>query len=130
MEDIINRLEDARTIANAQLACKDFQEAGNRVRSLRFVVLDRYHDWARDPDFRSSMKSGIRGETDGGESSSSQDMQHGISLLKFKDQMVQSLNNKLCLEQLHIEVESKLQAKAVLEDERRRTDFWISDPQF
>jgi hypothetical protein len=130
LEDILNRLEDARAIARVQCVSKEFLNAGNGVRSLRFIVLDEYHERARDIDLKSLIKSGIRGKTDGGESSSSQDMQHGKLLFKFKDQMVQVLNSKRSLVQFYVEVESKLQAKTVLEDESRRTDFWISDPHF
>jgi hypothetical protein len=129
LEDIINRLEDARTIAKAQLVCKDFREAANRVRSLRVIVLDIYHERARMIDLR-SLRSGILGKTDGGESSSSQDMLHGTPLLRFKDQLVTILETKHFLVQLRVEVEYKLQAKTVPEDEKRRTDFWISDPYF
>lgn len=129
LEDIVNRLEDARTIAVAQLACKDFHAAGYRVRSLRFIVLDVYHERARNIDVR-SLRSGIPGKTDGGGSSSSQDMQHANPYLRFKDQLVKVLEKMHFLVQLRVEVESKLQAKTVPEDEKRRTDFWISDPYF
>ena len=130
LEDIVNRLEDAKYIAKVQLVCKELRDAGNRVRSLRFIVLEVYHDRARNIDLR-SLRTGISlGKTDAGESSSSQDMQHGEPLLKFKDQLLKILEKKLCLVQLRVEVEPKLQAKTVPEDEKRRTDFWISDPYF
>ena len=48
LEDIFQRLEDARSIARVQLMCKEFRDAGNKVRSLRFVVLEMYHERARD----------------------------------------------------------------------------------
>jgi len=44
--------------------------------------------------------------------------------------MVEILKTKVCIEQLRIEVEPKLQAKTVPEGEKRRTDFWLSDPLF
>ncbi|KAG0601366.1 hypothetical protein M758_11G104800 [Ceratodon purpureus] len=129
LEDIINRLEDARIIANVQLVCKDFWGAGNRVRSLRFIVLDVYHERARTIDV-SSLRTGILGQSNGGEASTSRDPQYGGPQLRFKDQLVKILEKKHFLVQLRVEVESKLQAKTVPEDEKRRTDFWISDPYF
>ena len=49
LEDIFQRLpDDARSIARVQLTCKEFRDAGNKVRSLRFVVLEVYHERARD----------------------------------------------------------------------------------
>jgi len=126
LQDILNRLEDARVLAIAQLVCRDFGEAGNQVRSLRLTVLESQHARARNRnvfDLR-SLKSGI---SDGAESSSARDER---SKLKMKDQMVKILITKRCIQQLRIEVEPKLQAKTVPEDEKRRTDFWLSDPLF
>lgn len=127
LEDIFNRLEDAKLIATAQLACKDFWDAGNHVRSLRLTVLETYHARARNVFDLRSLRSGI---PDGGESSSSQDTRDGKPKVKFKDQMVQILIKKCYIIQLRIEVEPKLQSKTVPEDEKRRTDFWISDPYY
>jgi len=126
LQDILNRLEDVRVLANAQLVCRDFGDAGNQVRSLRLTVLESQHARARNRNVfdLGSLKSGI---SDGAESSSSRDER---SKLKMKDQLVKILKTKLCIEQLRIEVEPKLQAKIVTEHEKRRTDFWLSDPLF
>ncbi|KAG0557192.1 hypothetical protein KC19_11G109000 [Ceratodon purpureus] len=129
LEDILNRLEDAREIAKAQCVCKEFLDAGNDIRSLRIIVLDIYHEQARNIDLR-SLRSQMPGTSNGGEASTSQSKQDGNPPLKFKDQMVQILVKKRNLVQLRFEVDSRLQSKAVPEDEKRRTDFWISDPYF
>ena len=49
--------------------------------------------------------------------------------LNIKDRILQCLKEKIGLQQLHIHVDPKLQAKTVPED-RRKTDLWLSDPWF
>lgn len=128
LDDIFNRLEEADLIAIAQCVCKDFLDSGNSVRSLRFIVRYAYHERARNINL-SSLRSRIS-KVDGGGASSSQDIQVEIPHLRFKDYVVLNLKKKRNLVQLRIEVEPSLQAKSVPDDEKRRTDFWISDPYF
>lgn len=47
IEEIINRLENARNIALARCVCKSFNEAAARVKSIRIVCLKEYHDRLR-----------------------------------------------------------------------------------
>lgn len=47
IEEIINRLENARNIAIARCVCKSFNEAAVRVQSIRIVCLNEYHDRVR-----------------------------------------------------------------------------------
>ena len=133
LEDILERLQDARHIAKAKLVCKEFWEAGNNVRSLRFVVLDECHERARNRvEKRSTLRWPMSGNqasvSDGGGSNSAGSSQH-VHDGGFKTQMVEILKMH-DLVQLRVEIESKLQAKTVPEDERQRTDFWMSDPWF
>ena len=127
IEDILNRVEDARYIALAQLLGKDWWEAGKHVRSLRFVVLDMYHEWVRDTGSASSSESDGAGPSTSGSRQSYPGRRWGKT---FKEQFVMIVKNKDSIIQLRIEVEGKLQSKTVPEGERRRTDFWLTDPWF
>jgi hypothetical protein len=125
----LNRLEDARYTASAKFVCKDFWHAGKQVRLLRFFVLEMYHAMARALDLQSDF-SGKLAVSDGGQSSSSQENHGERSKLKYKDQVVHILLQYQFLVQLRIEVEPLLQAKTVPDDEKRKTDFWMSDPNY
>ena len=105
LEDIVSRLEDAKDIAIAQCVCKELWDVGKHVRTLRFVVLDEYHERLKENVVDVAPR------------------------LNIKDQILQCLKGKIGLQQLHIHVEPKLQAKTVPED-RRKTDLWLSDPYF
>lgn len=47
IEEIINRLENARNIALARCVCKSFNKAAEQVKSIRIVCLKEYHDRLR-----------------------------------------------------------------------------------
>jgi hypothetical protein len=47
IEEIINRLENARNIALARCVCKSFNNAAAQVKSIRIVCLKEYHDRLR-----------------------------------------------------------------------------------
>lgn len=147
LEDIFNRLavENASYIASAVCVCKSFKEAGSRVRSVRLICLNKYHE---------AVRAGITLpnsslDSKGGEASTSSstsiaaapapapvvtsDEEASVSgdeksLLIFRNVVVDFLKGKPLLLQIRIEIEAKLQSKTVPEAERRRTDFWLSDP--
>ena len=48
IEYLLNLVEDARSIAWIQYLGKDWRDAGKNVRSLRVIVLDVYHERARE----------------------------------------------------------------------------------
>ena len=52
IEEIINRLENARNIALARCVCKSFNNAAAQVKSIRIVCLKEYHDRLRPPEAR------------------------------------------------------------------------------
>lgn len=132
-------------MARAQCVCKDFRDSCNRIRSLRIVCTIKFHDEAREGcepgllDAGNPHGEGKSGTSDtqevcegeGGGLTSEQivpaQQQHREPVL-FRDLVVNILENKRHLVQLRIEIEPKLQAKAVSEWERRRTDHWLSDP--
>lgn len=125
VEDILDRVGDAKDILNVQLVCKYFWGIGENIRSVRIVVLNRFHERARRSTGSLALeeKPSIAGSPE-----SLTDAPKSASTIKHK--IVKFLENKLRLEQLHIEIEPMLQAKSVPEDERRRDDFWMSDPGF
>lgn len=138
LEDIINRLEDARDIAKVQSICREWRDAGNNVRSLRIVCLDEYHDRARNISYdvkslntafsgKSLLSEGAGPSTVSGSSSQGGSSQKSPS---FKGLIVEILRKKHFIVQLRIEVEAKLQSKSVQDSERRRTDFWLTDSYF
>lgn len=145
LEEIFNRLEDASAIASASCVCRCFKKAGGRVRSARLICLDKYHEDARagsalhdakaeastsnaaaqgvtterqQAQARQAMSSDDEGSSSGDEN----------GFLVFRDVVVDFLREKPFLLQLRIEIESRLQSKTVPVQERRRTDFWLSDP--
>lgn len=131
LEDIIQRLEDARFIARVQLLCKEFRDAGNKVRSLRFVVLEMYHERARDNAVDVPSVPRIRDPIPDLESSNGQSRSLTEKRsFSFQSILEQILKPKVNIVQLRVEVEHNLQAKTVPDDERRRTDFWLTDPRF
>lgn len=148
LEDIINRLENAKNIALASCVCTSFKEAGKIVKSLRIVCLNEYHVGARaerppsnfnqrvDSSASTSqivnnsastsshiLHNAARNDDDDGYSSSDERRP-----LIFRDLVVKVLKGKRCLVQLRIEIEPRLQSKSVPEGERRKTDHWLSDP--
>lgn len=144
LDEILNRLELAYWVARAQSVCKDFRESCKRIRSLRIVCTIKFHDEAREGCEPGLLDAGNpHGEGKSGTSDTQEvcegecgglttnqlglaQQQRGPDL--FRDVVVGMLENKSHLVQLRIEIESKLQAKAVPESERRRTDHWLSDP--
>ncbi|KAG0619495.1 hypothetical protein M758_4G143700 [Ceratodon purpureus] len=143
LEEIFNRLENASAIASASCVCRSFKEAGRRVRSARLICLNKYHEDARagsglhDAKAEASTSNAVaaQGAPEGqqqqamsigdDEGSSSGDE---YSFLVFRDVVVDFVREKPHLQQLRIEIESRLQSKTVPVPERRRTDFWLSDP--
>ena len=139
LEEIFNRLENASAIASASCVCRSFKEAGRRVRSARLICLNKYHEDARagiglhdaKAEASTSNAAPAQGAPQGAvsmnddEGSSSGDEN---SFLVFRDVVVDFLREKPFLAQLRIEIESRLQSKTVPVLERRRTDFWLSDP--
>ena len=125
----MNRLEDAKDISKAKMVCKDWRDAGNKIRSLRIVCLDVYHERARENrvDLSSSKSAG---SSSGSSTSSSSQAGRYENHFVFKDQVVKIVEPMSEIVQLRIEVEPKLQSKTVPEGERRRTDFWLVDPYF
>jgi hypothetical protein len=103
------------------------------VRSARLICLNKYHEEARggwalhDAKAEASAASGRQAMSvsDDEEGASSGDE---FSFLVFRDVVVDFLREKRFLLQLRIEIESRLQSKSVPVPERRRTDFWLSDP--
>ncbi|KAG0606186.1 hypothetical protein M758_9G120800 [Ceratodon purpureus] len=143
--EIIGRLEDARDIAKAQLVCKDWWNAGKRIRYHRIVCLDMYHEWARDrmdgsySSLGSRDRSLLPGALDMGLTSDGEGPSGTLSSIQggrfqkpfyFKQLVVKNLEPKSDIVDLFIGVEPKLQCKVVPQDERRRTDFWLVDPWF
>ena len=47
IDDVVNRLEDAKIIAVVETVSRDFLQAGRNVRSLRLVCTREFHDRAR-----------------------------------------------------------------------------------
>ncbi|XP_024359856.1 F-box/LRR-repeat protein At4g29420 isoform X1 [Physcomitrium patens] len=111
VDEIVNCVEDARDIAKLSVTCKAFQEASHNVRSMHLKVLNEDHERARIPVDMSSPNSGSQRRN-------------------LKDTVVNIVSKKRHVERLRIEVEPRLQSKEVPENERRRTDFWMSDPYF
>lgn len=146
LEEIFNRLENASAIASASCVCRSFKEAGRRVRSARLICLNKYHEDARagsglhDAKAEASTSNAVaaQGATEGQQQVASQAMSISDdegsssgdenSFLVFRDVVVDFLREKPFLQQLRIEIESRLQSKTVPVPERRRTDFWLSDP--
>ena len=127
IEYILNLVEDARSIAWIQFLGKDWRDAGKNVRSLRVIVLDVYHERARDNNSAKSLESDGAGPSTSG---SVQPKTVGPWDKPFKERFCNIVKDKHCIVQLRIEVEGKLQSKTVPEGERRRTDFWLTDPWF
>lgn len=125
LTEILNRVEDAVDISKCQLVCKDFRDAGKSVRSLRILVLNDYHENARSSIH---MKSLSLAESSTAGSSNTKKV--GGPTLPIKEMIVRFLKGKDCLLQLRLEIDPKLQAKSVREDERQKTDFWMSDHRF
>jgi len=134
LEEIFNRLENASFIASASCVCKSFKEAGRRVRSARLICLDKYHVAAREGgglhDTKGESSSTPSGPATTGSVSDEEGSSSGdeSSLVVFRDVVVDFLRNKPFLVQLRVEIEARLQSKVVPVPERRRTDFWLSDP--
>lgn len=147
LEEIFNRLENASFIASASCVCKAFYEAGQRVRSARLICLNKYHEAARQGSGLHDTKTTTGGEgsnpapapapapappapPQGGFVSDEEGSSSGdeSTMVVFRDVVVDFLRTKPYLMQLRIEIESSLQSKPVPVPERRRTDFWLSDP--
>ena len=149
LEDILNRLENAKDVSNARLVCKAFRAAGSRVRSLRIVCLIKYHDLARGDRSENEVVSvdkwsgaianvetpvasftdrGAKGEAKDRAESSSTNPPDTVEPFIFRTSVEKTLSWTKCISQLRIEIEAKLQSKIVPESERRKTDFWLSDP--
>lgn len=142
LEDVINRLENATDVSNARLVCKSFRDAGSRVRSLRIVCLIEYHDLARGDrsgnvsvdkcsgaiEVSSVTDRGAKGKAKDMAESTSTNPPGNVGPFFFKNSVVETLRWTECVSQLRIEIEAKLQSKIVPESERRKTDFWLSDP--
>lgn len=148
LEDIFNRLslENASYIASAVCVCKAFRDAGTRVRSVRLICLDKYHESIRagitlsnrnsKGASSSNAQTSLGQQQASGSSSSSGDESDGSlsgdeklskKPLVFRNVVVEFLKERPFLLQIRIEIEAKLQSKSVPEGERRRTDFWLSD---
>lgn len=139
VDDIVNRVGDARDIAVIELVSKDFLSAGRSVTSLRLVCLREYHDRARAAGERSAeelsaqiegriKQIGGTGEASTSGSSQVSEKEKEYKFPLFRDLVVKIVHQKPNLIQLRIEIESKLQSKTVPEGERRRTDHWLTDP--
>jgi len=147
LEDICNRLaiENASYIASAICVCKSFKEAGSRVRSVRLICLNRYHEALRAGVTLSNLSTcDSKGEASTStvqeqQQQQQQQQQTSVSsdeegsgdeksLFIFRNVVVDFLKGKPLLFQIRIEIEAKLQSKTVPEGERGRTDFWLSDP--
>lgn len=140
LDDIVNRVGDAKDIAVIETASKDLLGAGRNVTSLRLVCLKTYHDRARDEGERiaeefSAKTEGRSGQTGGrgeastsGSSQVSENEKEKEEPLLFRDLVIKVVKQKRNLIQVRIEIESKLQSKIVPEKERRRTDHWLTDP--
>uniref|UniRef100_A0A7I4DN00 F-box domain-containing protein n=1 Tax=Physcomitrium patens TaxID=3218 RepID=A0A7I4DN00_PHYPA len=201
IDEIFNKLENAKYIATARCVCKCFNEASKRIRSVRFICLDKYHESIRyglrlsspkisqsSPSARAqasrgkqvvtqAINSDVEGLDSGGkhepststtggtqiqhlerkpsvdriegdshsiskgesstavaettqsfssdEEGSSSDDERPVFIFR---NVVERFLEKQKLVQLRLEIEGKLQSKYVSEAERRRTDFWLSDP--
>lgn len=149
LDEILHRLELANWVARAQSVCRSFRESCQRIRSLRIVCTIKFHDEAREGcepgllDAGNSHGEGKSGTSDSqdvceGEggglkiepigSVQQQQQQQQREPVYFRDVVVAILENKRYLVQLRIEIDSELQAKAVSDRERIRTDHWLSDP--
>jgi len=139
LEDIFNRLaiENAGHIASAICVCKSFKEAGSRIRSVRLICLNKYHEAVRagvtlstlsTRDAKGEASTSIAKEHRASACSDEEGSGDEKSLFVFRNVVVDFLKGKPLLLQIRIEIEAKLQSKTVPEGERRRTDFWLSDP--
>ena len=139
IDDVVNRLEDAKIIAVVETVSRDFLQAGRNVRSLRLVCTREFHDRARaegelSAEHFTAKTEGRIGQTGGrGEASTSGSFQvsgneNENKFPRFRDLVIKNVKPRPCLIQLRIEVEPRLQSKTVPEGERRRTDHWLSDP--
>lgn len=116
--EIFNNLEDASDVARLMCVCKDWRTAGYNVKSVRFTISNNIHERARnDPSYEGKpFKKYVGWPTRTSEEP-----------LSLKDVLVGIIEQKPNLLQLRIEVDATLQSKSVQEEERRRTDFWITD---
>lgn len=140
LDDIVNRVGDAKDIAVIETASKDLLLAGRNVTSVRLVCGIEYHDRARvegdkSAEELSAKTEGRSGQIGGGGEAStsgssqvSENEKKKKEFLLFRDLVIKIVKQKHNLIQLRIEIESKLQSKTVPEKERRRTDHWLTDP--
>lgn len=150
LDEVLSRLELGKWVARAQSVCRAFKDSCSRIRSLRMVCTINFHDKAREGcepgllDAGNPHGEGKSGTSDTqevceGEGGGLTIEQLALALVPvaaqqqrgpvlFRDAVVGMLKNKSHLVQLRIEIEPKLQAKVVPENERRRTDHWLSDP--
>jgi hypothetical protein len=155
LSDIINRVEDARDLANCMATSKALSDAVKQVNTLHLVCLKHYYDLARERfpirppcsyleseedehcyEMASSSQDSCcagRHYTPSPRHCSSSSSEHHVPLIRhvsFKSACLNMLTHVNDVERLRIEVDQEMQANQLIKEEIHMVDFWLSEPMF